>query len=796
MDRFLIAPLATGLETDLKPWMIPDDAFSELRNAYVFRGRVRKRFGTVGSALAGVTQLDSRLALTINNVVGQGITSGIGNATFTIPGLVWKIGQMFQIGNALYTVITAGVTQTMLATIVTPTATFDTTNGTYNFVGAPANESIYFYPSEPVMGLTQYEYGAVNTWPSYAFDTQFAYTFVNNEWIRSGTVEWNGQLAGSNANFFWAANWTGLQNNTKALFVTNFQVTNQDGLGVVTDDPIWSMTKIAGTDTWVPFTYLPDAVLNPGNTQPYTVTQATAVTGAIITNFVQQARLIIPFKNRLLLLNTIENNANGAIAVTGMTPITYATSTNTHYGNRCRFSHFGNPFSLNAWLETNQVYNPSGAAVLQADGGGFIDAATDESIVGAEFIKDRLIVYFDESTWEIAYTGNQVEPFTWQKINTELGSQSTFSTIPFDKTIVAIGNTGVHACNGTNVERIDNKIPDNIFQIRQENSGRKRIVGIRDYFAELAYWTIPAESATVNTRTFPNEVLVYNYKNDSWAINDDTFTAFGYFDLEPDVQGGAGVNDRQIIAGNQQGFILIVSSELPFNAESLYITNIGIGIPATPTLTIINHNLQVGDYIALSNIGGTTGLNGNIYMVTASNPDVVTIGPVDPVATTAYTGGGNATRVSNINITSKQWNPYVNKGRNLYLGKIDFCVKKTVNGQVQVEYYPSSSTLPMVTAAVATGTILGQTQIPNVNLALQNVYNVLETKPYPVDLGTGLEATQARLWHSIYFQTQGEFIQIKISMSDAQIRTPNISMSEFEMEGLILFTQATTDRLQ
>ncbi len=45
MDKFLIAPLNSGLQTDQKPFLIPDDAFAELNNAYIFRGRVRKRFG-------------------------------------------------------------------------------------------------------------------------------------------------------------------------------------------------------------------------------------------------------------------------------------------------------------------------------------------------------------------------------------------------------------------------------------------------------------------------------------------------------------------------------------------------------------------------------------------------------------------------------------------------------------------------------------------------------------------------------------------------------------------------------
>ncbi len=105
------------------------------------------------------------------------------------------------------------------------------------------------------------------------------------------------------------------------------------------------------------------------------------------------------------MLNTIEQNSGG--------------TTNTAYPQRARFCHYGAPFSGGtanplAWLEPNQTNGPN-----KAEGGGFIDAATDEEIVSAEFIKDRLIVYFERSTWELAYTGNQVYPFTWQKSITE-----------------------------------------------------------------------------------------------------------------------------------------------------------------------------------------------------------------------------------------------------------------------------------------------------------------------------------------------------------------------------------------
>ena len=79
------------------------------------------------------------------------------------------------------------------------------------------------------------------------------------------------------------------------------------------------------------------------------------------------------------MLNTIEQDG--------------ANTTNTAYPQRARYSHFGSPISSNAWLEPNQT---NGGAL--GDGANFVDASTDEEIVSAEFIKNRLIVYFERST--------------------------------------------------------------------------------------------------------------------------------------------------------------------------------------------------------------------------------------------------------------------------------------------------------------------------------------------------------------------------------------------------------------
>lgn len=779
-DRFLIAPVNTGFETDLRPWLIPDDAFTTLQNAYVFRGRVRKRFGSIWM---GTTQASTRLRVSLGNNTNAAMALPANTVTHT-PQLA--IGQIFSLGNDFFTVIALGAGVATLSTNPAVSAVIDSTvnPNTITFTGG-ALIAVFWYPSLPVMGLTQYESDTINNHPSYAFDTEFAYTFSGSGWVRSGASVWHG----NDLNFFWATNWQGTATSAASdpvLFVSNFNFTLGAGAPAATDDPIWYMFP---KDTWV-------AMLGSSvNGIFFLPNGGAAHTGP----FVQTALIIVPFKDRLVLLNTVENDNSS----------TGGVGNAAQFKNRARYSFNGSPLAVNAWYEQNQV----DAAGNTGAGGGFIDATTEEGIVSAEFIKDRLIVYFERSTWELVYTGNEILPFIWQKINTELGSQSTFSTVPFDKEVLTIGNTGVHSCNGANVQRIDNKIPDEIFdEFKAQNSAPKRTAGIRDYFTELVYW-IYVDTTAIPTQTFPNQVLVYNYRNGSWAVNDDVFTAFGYFEQSTGMTWASSTpltwqaftgtwdsnvidaNHRQILAGNPEGFVLIIDPDEARNAGSMQITNITYAASGILTLKIINHNLTENpvvfpddeDFILLENIVDSDPvkqalLNGSIWPVfQVIDKDTITINTNGLItsALQTYLGGGTAAKVSNIMIFTKQFNPYVNKDRNVYLHRVDFGVQKTAAGAITVDYFPSSSQLSMIQAGNFTGSIMGN--------------NILETFPYAL---YPLETQQELLWHPIYFQTQGQFIQLAMYFSADQMVNPNVSLSDFELQGMCLYTQPTTARLE
>lgn len=759
-ERFLIAPFDenSGLTTNMRPWQIPDQAWANMFNMYVFRGRIRKRFG---STYMGATQLNSRLRLQVGTIAVP---------VSPVPGIVFEPGQMFSAGTQFFTVTTAGVAQAMKAT-GPGTGTFSTTNGAFALAatGLAAGTPIYFYPAQPVMGIDQYEFSSINNFPTFAFDTQFAYIWSGSAWaLSSGSPTWHG----SDTDFFWAYNWVGPNSAAsalvRALFASNFYAVNPNGAGNASDDPVYYWNN----STWTAYR----AYLNPG-----------AGNAPATGPFVLTARLIFPFHGRLVYLNTIENDGTGGIGA----------GANISYVNRARYTTLGTPFAVNAWYGVGAADNAGNIGITA----GFEDASTLEAIISAEFVKDRLIVYFEESTWELVYTGNEQKPFEWQRLNNELGSMATFSTISFDKAILTIGEQGIHSCNGSNVVRIDQKIPEEIFNVSNPAAETQRICGIRDFFSEIVYWSLPIADQR-STQPYPSRVLVYNYQNETWAANDDCITAFGYFDGQPDLtwatigwkwyqwQGSwAGpdkqVQVRQMLGGNQQGYVFIIDTERDSrNAGVLQITNMVQAVGGGITITIYNHMLVQGDFIYVENYQGCTLSGNHIYIVlyVDENTVLATYPPelgVIPTLTGTYTGAGTAARVSNIVLSSKQWNPYDKEGSNVYVAKIDFNVTKTDSGQVTVEYSPSSSDLATLREAEATNTIMGT--------------GVLETSPYAL---YPLEQAQERLWHPVYFQSEGECIQIYITMSPEQMCDPEISLEDFELHGLVLHTTRTSSRLQ
>jgi hypothetical protein len=818
-DRFLIAPMEGGLQNDLKPWLIPDDAFEEMDNCYIYRGRVRKRFGSRlmnGDVSQTIAQLSSRLRIQVGT---------IDSPSSPVPGTVFEPGQLFSAGSQIFTVYQTGTPADMLATGV-GTGTYNTTTGAFvlSGTGLAGSTPIYFYPAQPVMGLIRYEVDDSTADPTFAFDTQFAYTFTSGAWAGLGTavslgstdgsgdasgtvsgsqgtigqtftigtqiftvtassgaltttgagsgtfntstgvysftgaaattaITWNslGAFTGDDSQFFWGANWRGALASDRILFVVNNNAA--DGIKYYS----------ASLGAWTTMT--PQVLSTP--------------------TYLFTALILVIYKGYMVALNTTEGADVGSAV---------------QYTNRARWARYGNPIpgsggDANIWRSD------------VAGNGNFIEAATSEAIVSCGFIKDQLIVYFERSTWTLKQTNNYAQPFSWYKVNTELGAESTFSAVPFDKVLLGIGSTGIHACTGTNVDRIDEKIPDTVWDIHTGANEVDRVIGIRDYYAEQVYWTFPTATTNSYSSTYPNKVLVYNYKSGSWAFNDDSITMFGYYypatqsavtwaDTEilwndEGVYWSAGATQplsQVIIAGNQEGFTFIVDPDLSVNASVLQITNITL-VGSEVSVNCINHNLNVagvysGDYVALENLNGLTGtFTGQYPVISITDANNFLIIADDIYAALnggdVYTGGGTMARVSIINLLTKQFNFYVQEDRNCYVQKVDCLVGRTSSGEITVDYQVSSGTNGTIPSSIANGAIVGN--------------NILETTPYDL---YPLEQQQARLWHPVYFQSDGTSTQLRFYLSAEQMLEGAITSSDFQLHGMLYYVIRTSSRLQ
>lgn len=467
-----------------------------------------------------------------------------------------------------------------------------------------------------------------------------------------------------------------------------------------------------------------------GGTWAITPTSANVLASYETANVILfQARILIPYFGRLIALNTIEGPTIG-------------TAANIY--NRCRFSQIGSPIQADAWR--SDIFGK----------GGFLDAPTNEQITSATFLNNTLIVEFENTTWQLRYVGEYGLPFIWERIASDLGSDSTFSSVLFNDHILAIGDKAIIGIDTNTVQRIDLNIPDQIFDFQEDNNGVLRVQGIRDYQRELVFWNYPdgqTEAAPGVTLTFPNKVLVYNYRNRTWAIFRDSVTCFGVLESQDAITWDSPVvswddddvtwddvdiNTRfpYIVSTNQQGYVHnygYVFQDEPSLSVSAFTFTSNIAF-----LTITNHNLATGEIIYLTTMNFvsnstslpiTTNLNNAFFRVTVIDANTVSLSQWNFLtqayatnfilgftpSTATYVGGGQATLFSPPMIQTKDFNPYQQRGLQTKLSYIDVLLD-TNNSPATIAITGITQANPAVVTSPGHGLQTGQQIIiENVN---------------------------------------------------------------------------------
>lgn len=706
----LIGPIKDGLRKDLKPWATPEDSFDSLTNAYQFRGRIVKR---PGYDLLG--QLVFQILGQIVAPSAQNFTNNL-FTTFTLSGVVITSGSITITVNGAANYTLKEDPNNPGSIIQTSGTGVNFLNGSINYLTGALSLNFSVNPGGnvvitfsyaymlPVMGIRTRELFELNQQDTIAFDTKYAYRYSNTlasfQPLPSVMpVVWNGTdsqffYSINYAGAFWATNGNPGLNGISITSINNAnpaQVTTSAPHGYTTGQSVTIInvsgyTPLAATTPILngqvfdiivtgPTTFTLDglngalysAYASGGlslNSQVTVLGQdgiryyATTSVGTTWVNYnppidpnnaLAGALLIFPYRGYLVFLNTTEGNEDGVF----------------NFGNRARWTQVGTPYYSPPDPTTpNPIgFDPTTARDDLFGKGGADDAPTQEVIIGAGFIKDILIVFFERSTWRLRFVNNAQNPFVWERINVELGASATFSTIPFDKHLMAIGERGIVMADPNDAIRFDEKIPDTIFEIRIENAGMQRVHGIRTFRTKLNYWTYPDDENA--NGIYPDKVLVYNYDTKNWSFFDDCFTCFGYFygfddmtwDSLPNAfvtpwsgygnitwEGGELEKEYEtVLAGNQQGFVLALERDSDPNGNSLYITAI-----SGSTFTSPNNNLPNGTWITLSGIAGTTDqtgvtLNGRNFKLVnpdgpAAQPNTFTLQEFTPISFGTFTG--------------------------------------------------------------------------------------------------------------------------------------------------------------
>lgn len=656
-----------GLTQDKKPLLLANEAFSELQNAYVFRERTKKRDGEVPMGRLTRTFTAQSLGTsgtspwTFNIYTLLSITPEPnaeiqpGSVTINIVGVATLFIDQ---GNGNLSNATAGNFGTI--NYITGDVTITTTASS----GNAATITFGYFPSLPVMGILRREVSTIGIDSTVFFDTTYSYQYVNGFQELSPGTDWTG----TNTNFFWAANFQGATANLRYFFTTNNNITQGNTSPY---DPI----RYFDNSTWI-------------DLQPFVDS----------TNQLWQSLIIIPYYGRLLALNTWEGTADL------INPALPATSV-VNYFARCRFSQLGDPTDqTNGWR--SDIFGR----------GGFLDAPTNEAIVSAAFFRNTLIVFFEYSTWQLRYIGEYGLPFIFERVSSDFGSISPYSPIVFDQGVMAVSDRGIIQAAANGVTRLDDQIPEQVFGFQIQNRGPNFVHGIRDFEKELVYWNYIDTTNGSTTQSFPNAVLLFNYKNNTWAKFRDTITCFGPAQFQFGITWDSlttfwesnvswdNVDDQQyvdyITCGTQQGFINIYQN--PDAATNQPVTTLyapGMAITAVdftqhPTqFTIPNHNLANGEIIYITGAlwsGTDPGINNQIYRVNVANtgmpalpdPNVVILSEwdqetlsydaVDITSSAMYIGGGRVTLFPKMNIAGKDFNPFQTVGKQFKLSYIDF----------------------------------------------------------------------------------------------------------------------------
>jgi len=272
--------------------------------------------------------------------------------------------------------------------------------------------------------------------------------------------------------------------------------------------------------------------------------------------------------------------------------------------------------------------DPSNWIDTVAGGGNYADAATGDQIISAQALKNQIIVFFTNSVWALQYTGDPNKQFRWQRLNNYRACDGKMASVGYDRNAIAVGVRGITATDGSQTERIDNRIIE--FANNDINSAQFGKVFCYRSYETLRWWTLYAEGESDEN----NRVLVY----------DDDSKAFTKYQISLNCMG----------YGN---------TDLSYALEDFSVANdLDYSLEEMGEDTLQDYTFDQEEDILL---GGD--IFGNVYQLEFGAEDIE--GPIDATFTTA------------------SWNPFIKEGIECQMVYVDFYVDTDVYTTGTVEFY-------------------------------------------------------------------------------------------------------------
>lgn len=916
MSKITVGPINKGIKTDRTAFVIDNDSFPVLFNAYQWRGRVKRKRGT--KTLGRLTRFFNSLLSSYNSGSTTITLDGSGNGNL-LTGFSLQTNGNIVPGSVTITNGGNNYIDPAMNGTLSPSGSINYATGAITILAEannPVSAVFRYFPDLPVLGLedlilptsqfpgtmgfdTTYSYIITNTAPAEFYDVSFYKNPAPDATLLPGYVaktnetptSWNGQ----DYRQFWTVNYEG------ALWATNgipspFTVTtigmqykaiNNVSMIVVGPPATCRLTITAHGLVNGDFLFLnelPKTVVTGINFQTCYVTNVfdannvdvefpLAVLGGAggpvatgiaqyLTNrsditkdcirfydgdptnssstapvlngtkgwvnfapplsqslfsisslpaaqyYLVGAKMIAQYKDRLLFIGPVVQTSASGSQIYLKDTVIYSQNGTPYYTASFAYNS-GAPSdptladiifqpmlvpvnqtaTAPAWFEDNNGF------------GGSTFAGIDEEINTVSSNEDVLILGCDKTQMRFVYSGNDILPFIFYIINSELGSGSTFSSINMDRGVITVGTRGIIITSQVEAQRIDLEIPDEVFQINLSNNGMQRICAQRDFISEWVYFTYPSNNLK---NKYPNQTLQYNYRDGTWAIFRESYTTYGQYRKQtgftwatvgqffptwaswnqPWNASQSTQEQPLIIAGNQQGFVLI-RNQGTNEGKSLYIRDIVGNVFTAP-----NHCLNTNDYIIINDCIGSVSsqVNGKIFKVINKTDNTFEVNP--PINSTEYLGKGQITRMYVPFIQTKQFPPGWEMSRKTRLGVQQYLFTTTASAQVTLQIYLSQN----ANSAYNLGSIVPAKGSVNDSLIYSTVlYTCPESSnigltPANTNLNLITAEQQAQTWHRINTSLIGDTVQIGITLSDEQMRDENFNFqfAEIELHGFIL----------